>query len=76
MFALWGYSVYIIFNKLENTTTVEKAVLIVSAVLFVFFVIGASMEDEVVPQVPQSKYECLQLGSDRARLDCIQTYRF
>jgi hypothetical protein len=42
MLASWGYSIYIIANKLEKTTRQEKFNLWFSVITFVLFVIGAT----------------------------------
>lgn len=74
MFALWGYAIYIIINKVKDTTTTEKVALFASLGFLVLFIIGASMEDEYVAPAIPTKYECLQLGSDSARAMCINQY--
>lgn len=43
MIASWTYSIIIIINKIEVTTTFEKTVLIFGLVTFVLYVIGTTL---------------------------------
>lgn len=53
-----------------------KIIIGIVMALAVGYMLGYSIgkSEPKLPEVPQTRYECLKLGSDTARALCIKTY--